>query len=81
MIKILLADDHSIVREGLKRIIEESGEMEIIAEASDGEEAFEHWTATDSIYGARHLAGKMKDNMVPVDREYSIPEIQTMVRF
>jgi two-component system, NarL family, invasion response regulator UvrY len=41
MIKILLADDHSIVREGLKRIIEESGEMEIVAEAPDGKTAFE----------------------------------------
>ncbi len=41
MIKILLADDHSIVREGLKRIIEDSGEMEIVAEAPDGKTAFE----------------------------------------
>ncbi len=41
MIKILLADDHSIVREGLKRIIEESGDMEVVAEAPDGETAFE----------------------------------------
>jgi glutaminyl-peptide cyclotransferase len=24
----------------------------------DGEEAFRHWTPTDSIYGARHLAAK-----------------------
>jgi two-component system, NarL family, invasion response regulator UvrY len=40
MIKILLADDHSIVREGLKRIIEESGDMEIVAEAPDGKTAF-----------------------------------------
>jgi two-component system, NarL family, invasion response regulator UvrY len=39
MIKVLLADDHSIVRAGLRRIIEESGEMEIIAEAADGMEA------------------------------------------
>ncbi|MEA2059594.1 MAG: response regulator [Thermodesulfobacteriota bacterium] len=39
MIKVLLADDHKIVREGLKRIIEESGEMEVIAEAADGSEA------------------------------------------
>lgn len=27
----------------------------------DGEEAFESWTATDSIYGARHLAEKWED--------------------
>ena len=26
----------------------------------DGEEAFVQWTATDSIYGARHLARKWK---------------------
>jgi len=34
-----LADDHSIVRAGLRRIVEESGEMVVIAEASDGNEA------------------------------------------
>ena len=39
MIKVLLADDHSIVRAGLRRIVEESGEMVVIAEASDGNEA------------------------------------------
>ena len=38
MIKVLLADDHSIVRAGLRRIVEESGDMEVIAEASDGHE-------------------------------------------
>ncbi len=36
---MLLADDHSIVRGGLCRIIEESDDMEVIAEASDGMEA------------------------------------------
>ncbi|MBF0200375.1 MAG: response regulator transcription factor, partial [Desulfamplus sp.] len=39
MIKVLLADDHKIVREGLRRIIEESGEMSVVAEASEGNEA------------------------------------------
>lgn len=39
MIKVLIADDHSIVRAGLRRIVEESGDMEVIAEASDGREA------------------------------------------
>ena len=39
MIKVLLADDHSIVRAGLRRIVEESGDMEVIAEADDGREA------------------------------------------
>lgn len=39
MIKVLLADDHSIVREGLRRIVEESGDMAVVAEASNGREA------------------------------------------
>ncbi len=39
MIRVLLADDHSIVRAGLRRIVEESDEMAVVAEASDGREA------------------------------------------
>jgi len=39
LIKVLLADDHDIVRAGLRRIIEESGDIEVIAEAPDGKEA------------------------------------------
>ncbi len=39
MIKVLLADDHAIVRAGLVRIVEESGDIEVVAEASDGRKA------------------------------------------
>lgn len=38
-IKVLLADDHQMVREGLRKIIEEENDMMVIAEAADGEEA------------------------------------------
>jgi len=41
MIKILLADDHSLVRDGLRRIVEAAGDMEVIEEASDGREAIQ----------------------------------------
>ncbi len=41
MIRILLADDHSIVRAGLRRIIEESGDIAVVAEASEGREAIQ----------------------------------------
>ena len=34
--KIILADDHAILREGIKKIITESSELEVIGEASDG---------------------------------------------
>jgi glutaminyl-peptide cyclotransferase len=29
---------------------------------TDGEEAFQHWSASDSVYGARHLAAKWKQD-------------------
>ena len=38
-IRILLADDHRIVRQGLRRILEETSRMEVVGEASDGREA------------------------------------------
>ena len=38
-IKILIADDHAFVREGTKRILEQEEDLEVIAEAGDGEEA------------------------------------------
>ena len=39
MIRILVADDHTIVREGIKRILADDPEMELVAEAGDGFEA------------------------------------------
>ena len=39
MIKILIADDHLIVRQGLRLILETETDFELIGEASDGTEA------------------------------------------
>ncbi len=39
VLKILLVDDHPIVREGLKTLILTQSDMEVIGEASDGQEA------------------------------------------
>lgn len=38
-ISILIADDHPIVREGLRTFLELQDDMEVVGEASDGEEA------------------------------------------
>ena len=35
-IKILLADDHSIMREGLRALLEKEHDMEVIGEAING---------------------------------------------
>lgn len=42
MIRILLADDHAILRQGLRRMLEEEAGFEIVAEAADGFTAIEH---------------------------------------
>jgi len=40
-VKILIADDHAIVREGLKMIVESLSDMVVVGEAGDGREALE----------------------------------------
>ena len=39
MIRILVADDHAIVRDGLKQIVSDTSDMVVAAEASNGREA------------------------------------------
>jgi DNA-binding NarL/FixJ family response regulator len=38
-IRVLLADDHKVVRAGIHTILEQAGDIEVVAEAEDGEEA------------------------------------------
>lgn len=40
-IKIILADDHELVRDGIKSLLESEKEFHVVAEASDGTEALE----------------------------------------
>lgn len=40
-VKVMIADDHSMIREGLKQLLELEGNFEVIAEANDGEECLQ----------------------------------------
>lgn len=40
-VKVIIADDHKIMRDGLKSILEKQRDIEIIAEASDGQTTVE----------------------------------------
>jgi len=40
-IKVVLADDHVLVRNGIKALLEDQSDVDVIAEASDGKEALE----------------------------------------
>jgi DNA-binding NarL/FixJ family response regulator len=39
--RVVLADDHDVVRQGLKRLLDRAPEIEVVGEASDGLEALE----------------------------------------
>jgi len=39
LIRVLIADDHNIVRDGLKRILSAHGEVDVTGEAADGDQA------------------------------------------
>jgi len=44
-IKILIADDHAVVREGTRRVLEQEPDLDVVGEAGDGEEAVELTTS------------------------------------
>nr|WP_199002057.1 response regulator transcription factor [Flavobacterium sp. ASV13] len=46
IIRVVLADDHVFVRDGIKSLLENEGNIEVVGEAMDGFEAFEVVTAT-----------------------------------
>lgn len=47
MVRILIADDHEVVRSGLRAILEAQEGLEIVAEAADGKEAIDKALASN----------------------------------
>jgi DNA-binding NarL/FixJ family response regulator len=47
MIRIVVADDHTIVREGLKQLLLAAGDLEVVGEASDGTQVLERVRSLD----------------------------------
>jgi DNA-binding NarL/FixJ family response regulator len=39
MIRIVIAEDHNLVRQGIRALLEQSGEVQVVAEAANGETA------------------------------------------
>jgi DNA-binding NarL/FixJ family response regulator len=46
-IRVLIADDHAILREGVRALLRLSDDMEVVGEAADGQEAIEACRALD----------------------------------
>jgi DNA-binding NarL/FixJ family response regulator len=45
MIRLLIADDHPVVRDGLRGLFEAAGDFDVVAEAADGREAVDRAAA------------------------------------
>jgi len=54
MIRVMLVDDHSIMREGLQALLEQSRECQVVGQAKNGDEAVQ-------------LAAKLKPHVVVMD--------------
>ena len=59
-IRVLLADDHDVVRSGLKMLLEQEGDIEVVGDAANGQAAVE-------------LARKMRPHVVVMD--ISMPDL------
>jgi DNA-binding NarL/FixJ family response regulator len=60
-IRVLLADDHPVVRDGIRALLEKAGDIEIVGEAANG---------TDIL----DLAGKVASDILLLDME--LPDIE-----
>lgn len=60
MIRILLADDHALMRRGIRDLLETDSELEVVGEASDGREAV-------------RMADKLKPDVMIID--LAMPEL------
>jgi DNA-binding NarL/FixJ family response regulator len=47
MIRVIIADDHTILREGLKQLLQAASDIEVVGEAVDGNEALQRVRATE----------------------------------
>jgi two-component system, NarL family, invasion response regulator UvrY len=63
VIKILIADDHAIVREGLKQILAETADMVVAGEATNGREVLEQVSKGDWDLVLLDLAMPGKDGL------------------
>jgi DNA-binding NarL/FixJ family response regulator len=73
--RILIADDHAVVREGVKAMLEKEADLKVVAEAADGLQAVEHAMSPDvdlaildvampaltGLQAAREIASRRRD--------------------
>jgi DNA-binding NarL/FixJ family response regulator len=80
MIKVVLADDHHVVREGFRRIVEDAGDMKVVAEAADGREAIEQVKKTAPDVAVIDISMPGMDGLEVISQlRYSHPELPILI--
>ena len=59
-IKLVIADDHSMIREGLRQLLELDENLKVVAEASDGKEALEKLNKNELVPLPLIVEGKVQ---------------------
>ena len=60
-VRVLIADDHPIFRQGLRQIIDTAPELEVVCEAADGEQALEWLQGPGADVAVLDLTMPLKD--------------------
>ena len=88
MIRVVLADDQTLVRAGFRMIIEAQADMEVVGEAADGDEAVEairrsrpdvvlmdvRMPGTDGIEATRRLAAEGSESRIVMLTTFDLDE-------
>ncbi len=72
MISVLIADDHVLVRQGLKRLLEEDPEIQVVAEAGDGLEAEREYQRVRPDVAVLDIAMPLRDGLETIKRILSM---------
>jgi len=80
MIRILVADDHELVREGVKKVLSRENDLKIVAEASNASEVLEKLSQTqiDVVLLDINMPGRSGLEVIADIRKY-YPGVRTLV--
>ena len=78
--RILIADDHSMVRRGLRLVLDSEADLEVVAEAGDGAEAVETALAEDVDLAVLDVAmPRMSGLQAAAELQRRRPELRTLM--